>query len=111
MVGGVWEHVMANYNNKLGNSGFTKMPNSKYYDLFTDSNFDTACGSTICYGQALIETKKWYNDMTEFLSDNQQWLGRGGRSINRIDAGIFSTGYTNGRSGINYYGFRTTLVN
>ena len=35
MSGGAWEYVMGNYNGLIGSSGFSNMPDIKYYDKYT----------------------------------------------------------------------------
>ena len=39
MSGGALEYVMGNYNNTIGSSGFSTLPNAKYYDNYPASIF------------------------------------------------------------------------
>ena len=43
MSGGAWEFVMGNYNDMVGSSGFSAMPEAKYYDKYTSDSILTAC--------------------------------------------------------------------
>ena len=89
MSGGAWEYVMGNYNNTLEESGFNKMPESKYYDLYTTEDASTACNSGICYGQALSETAGWYTDIAHFLNSSP-WMLRSGLYSDYIGTGVFA---------------------
>ena len=89
MSGGAWEYVMGNYNNTLEESGFNKMPESKYYDLYTTEDASTACNSGICYGQALSETAGWYTDIARFLNSGP-WMFRSGLYSDYIGTGVFA---------------------
>ena len=89
MSGGAWEYVMGNYNNTIGSSEFSKMPESKYYDLYTTEDESTACNGEICYGHALSETPKWYADRADFVVNITPWMGRGGSYYNYTYAGVF----------------------
>ena len=62
MSGGAWEYVMGNYNDIVGNSGFSIMPNAKYYDKYTNPTVSTACNGGECLSHGLSETAGWYND-------------------------------------------------
>ena len=89
MSGGTSEYVMGNYNNTIKNSGFSAMPESKYYDLYTKFSASTACNSRICYGQALSETSGWYADYASFVGSGIPWVHRGGNYSNSTLAGVF----------------------
>ncbi len=75
-----------------------KIPESKYYDLYTSTNPDsidgnlsaTACNKGVCYGHALSETTGWYSDFQTFLSAKESWFNRGGRHDSEKFRGIFS---------------------
>ena len=110
MSGGSWERVMGNYNDTIGSSGFSAMPDSKYYDKYTTTDMLTACSGGICYGQSLSETNNWYSDTNVFVSSNSSWLLRGGRYIIDVGAGAFGYGDTSGGA-VSYYGFRMVMVN
>ena len=53
MSGGAWEYVMGNYNDTIGSSGFSSMPESKYYDKYTSDNVRQACNGEECLSHAL----------------------------------------------------------
>ena len=110
MSGGSWERVMGNYNDTIGSSGFSAMPDSKYYDKYTTTDMLTACSGGICYGQSLSETNNWYSDTNVFVSSSSSWLLRGGRYIIDVGAGAFGYGDTSGGA-VSYYGFRMVMVN
>ena len=110
MSGGSWERVMGNYNDTIGSSGFSAMPDSKYYDKYTTTDMLTACSGGICYGQSLSETNNWYSDTNVFVSSSSSWLLRGGRYIIDVGAGAFGYGDTSGGA-VSSYGFRMVMVN
>ena len=89
MSGGAWEYVMANYENKLGNSGFTALPDSNYYNLYTGSDLSKACGGSECLSHGLTETLHWYNDYTNVPTASAPWILRGAIKGDGIWAGIF----------------------
>ena len=72
------ETVMGNYNNLIGSSGFSTMPETQYYDLYTTTNLSTACNGGVCYGHALSETSTWYKDASVLISSSNPWIVRGG---------------------------------
>ena len=78
MSGGAWEYVMGNYNDVVGESGFTSMPESKYYDKYTSDNFNNACNGNECLSHGLSETAGWYNDYYNMIFANSVWFGRSG---------------------------------
>ncbi len=121
MSGGAWEYVMGvlsdGENPRSGydsssNSGFsgmdkdnghivgTSFPEVKYYDLYKSTEpsseegnlTKTACNLGICFGHALSETSKWYNDDIAFVSYNNPWVIRGGSRGGDLAAGIFYSG-------------------
>ena len=110
MVGGNYESVMgmlsdSNGNPRSGtsiteNSGFNgiiyddganniysdgiSFPESKYYDLYLESQFNgtentniSLCTLETCGGQALFETNKWYNAQNTFANLDGPWFRRG----------------------------------
>ena len=137
MAGGAIEAVMGVFANSDGqlwsgqatyaNSGFTGLvgesgtsysgtsfPESKYYDVYRASSgitIDklTACNGRICYGHALSETSNWYGDGTGFVSAVNSWATRGGAHWYDAGAGLFHSGYANGK-GDSVIGFRSSLV-
>ena len=118
MSGGAWEYVMGNYGNmKSSYSGFSYLPNAKYYDNYPASVFSGGSSSTnmkfctfeICGGHALNETANWYGDSISFVSSGFPWLARGNQSISESYAGAFSSGATAG-GGFSNYSWRAVLV-
>ena len=107
MSGGAWEYVMGNYNNTRGSSGFSTLPNSKYYDDYTTTNTLTACDGGICYGHALSETASWYSDYAIFVNSNGPWFKRGGYYGNGAYAGAFIWDISDG--GVGSGSFRLVL--
>lgn len=97
MVGGSWEYAFGNYNNLPGEySGFTTMPDGKYYDAYEASIFDgdyktnvNKCTFSTCYGHALNETNKWYGDNYVFVNTTNYFFARGGYVGSEAEAGIF----------------------
>ena len=109
MSGGSIEYVMGNYNNTIGSSGFTTLPDSKYYDKYTTTNSLTACNGGICYGHGLSEVSNWYGDFVAFVNDSYPWFGRGGGCDRGSNAGSF---YFNNYNGLAYndWAARSVLV-
>ena len=110
MSGGAYEYVMGNYNNTIGGSGFTTLPDSKYYDNYTTTNLLTACNGGICYGHGLSEVSNWYGDFAVFVSASKPWFLRGGFFDNGSYAGTFGfSNYGNGNA-YNNRAARSVLV-
>ena len=55
MSGGTWEYVMGIYNKNIKSSGFSTLPDNKYYNNYTATSYT---------GHAISETKGWYNDQS-----------------------------------------------
>jgi len=89
MSGGAWEYVMGTYNSTISSSGFSSLPDSKYYQTYT-----TLANSA--NGDALKEVAGWYNDYANFVSAVYPWFIRGGRYNDGANAGVFYFNYTNG---------------
>ena len=89
MSGGASEYVMGNYNNTIGDSGFTTLPDSKYYDNYTTTDSLTACNGGICYGHGLSEVSNWYRDSDLFVLGSSPWFLRGGYIVGS-NAGSFN---------------------
>lgn len=89
MSGGAWEYVMGNYNDIIGNSGFSMMPESKYYNKYTSNTLTLACNGNDCLSHALSETNGWYGDVGNMISDAHPWLMRGGYLGSGNIGGIF----------------------
>ena len=89
MSGGSFEYVMGVYNNIIRYSGFSSLPDSKYYNNYTSTNYT---------GHALTETKNWYSDIASFVESSPSWFMRGGRYSDSADAGVFSFSGSGGSS-------------
>ncbi len=110
MSGGASEYAMANYkydtrtDHYLANSGFTSLPDSKYYDGFTGTtstiNGSNACNGGTCYGYGLIETDAWYDDANTPLYSSWVFPVLGGYYTSGSSAsktnGIFAKGRQDG---------------
>ena len=94
MSGGSWEYVMGNYNDVAGQSGFTSMPEAKYYDRYTSDIASTACHGNQCISHALSETVGWYNDYHVMVNEERPWMLRGGSYPNLESVGIFNYDHT-----------------
>ncbi len=89
MSGGSFEYVMGVYNNIIRYSGFSSLPDSKYYNNYTSTNYT---------GHALTETARWYIDIASFVESGPSWFMRGGRYSDSADAGVFSFSGSGGSS-------------
>ena len=97
MSGGAWEYVMGNYNDMIGRSGFTIMPESKYYDKYTSDNVLTACNNSECLSHGMSEVSGWYNDSNTVVNESYQWsVHSGGYYSGDIRVGIFYFSYQTG---------------
>ena len=114
MSGGAYEYVMGNYNNTIGNSGFTTLPDNKYYDVYSSDVFTGTsttninfCTLATCGGHALNETAGWYSDSSRFVYSSSAWFRRGGY-YNSSASGIFYFYYHSGTN-VTSFSFRTCL--
>ena len=92
MSGGAWEYVMGNYNDMVGNSGLSTMPDLKYYNKYTSSIAAEACNGSECLSHGLSETASWYDDFKTMTTTAYPWLLRGGDYGYNASAGVFSFG-------------------
>ena len=69
MSGGAYEYVMGVYNKTIGYSGFSSLPDTKYYNNYTGSSYT---------GHALTETENWYRASADFVVSSYPWFKRGG---------------------------------
>ena len=90
MSGGAWEKVMGVYSNTISSSGFSSLPDTKYYNNYTGSSYT---------GHVLTETKNWYSDSANFVNSSGPWFVRGGSLITSTTAGVFSFIGNNGNPG------------
>ena len=115
MSGGAWEYVMGNYNDTIGNAGFSSMPEAKYYDKYTGANSN---GDFTKYhlGDATKETLKtkstggnaWYQDYSSSVESAYPWEIRGGYNDFGTGAGVFYF-YNSGGGKSNTLSFRVVL--
>ena len=89
MSGGAWDYVMGVNNKTISSSGFSSLPDTKYYNNYTGSSYT---------GHALTETAGWYSDIASFVNKSYPWFERGGYFISSTDAGVFSFGGSDGSS-------------
>ena len=101
MSGGAWEYVMGVYNKTIANSGFSSLPDSKYYNNYTGTSYT---------GHALTETKNWYSDYADFVFTSYPWFLRGGNYGDGASAGVFGFGINDGNS-YNSYSSRPVISN
>ena len=101
MSGGASEHVMGVYSNTISYSGFSSLPDTKYYNNYTGSFYT---------GHALTETSGWYSDNAGFVSTGGPWFLRGGRYSNSSYAGVFYFSYDYGVSNA-YFSSRLVISN
>ena len=90
MSGGAWEYVMGNYNDLLGDSGFSTMPDAKYYDKYTSDNVNIACNGNGCLSHGLSETAGWYNDYNDMINTTYPWPVHSGRYDSNVNSGLFA---------------------
>ena len=114
MSGGAYEYVMGNFANTIGHSGFTTLPDSKYYDVYSSNIFTGTsttninfCTLATCGGHALNETAGWYSDSSRFVYSSSAWFRRGGY-YNGSASGIFYFYYNSGTN-VTSFSFRTCL--
>ena len=80
---------MGVYNKTISNSGFSSLPDTKYYNNYTGSSYT---------GHALTETKNWYSDHADFVNSSGPWFVRGGTDYSSTNAGVFSFSFIDGSS-------------
>ena len=109
MSGGAYEYVMGFYGTAenipvLGSTGFTTIPDRKYYDLYINKTRDK-----ITIGDALFETRSWNRANDSFVSSTAIVFIRGGRCGDTYSAGKFYSYNGNGATSFNG-GFRVCLA-
>ena len=100
MSGGRYEYVMGVYNNSKSSSGFNSLPDSKYYNNYTTTEYQ---------GHALYGTKGWYYDGNDVLDTSKSWYARGGGYNSGATAGVFN--YYTYYGGAAYYSTRFVITN
>ena len=94
MSGGAWEYVMGNYNDIVGDSNFVSMPESKYYDKYTNSDIFSSCNGQLCLSHNLGETANWYNSAKGHVTETYPWMICGGY-YSQIDSSLFKVDASN----------------
>ena len=100
MAGDRYEYVMGVYNNAKSSSGFNSLPDSKYYNNYTTTEYQ---------GHALYATKGWYYDGNDVLDTSKSWYVRGGEYNSKLSAGVFN--YYTYYGGAAYYSTRFVITN
>jgi len=117
MSGGAFEYVMGVYSDlSYDNSGFSTLPESKYYNNYLSSQFTgeydtnmTLCTLETCGGHALNETAGWYGNTAYFVDFWGLWFKRGGvYSVGSV-AGAFFADYDDGHA-VDNNSWRSVLV-
>ena len=93
VTNGAYEYVMGVYTNTIGESGFSSLPDTKYYNNYTETSYTE---------HALTETKNWYSDSAGFVNSINPWFMRGGNYGNGTYAGVFYFSINDGNSYSNY---------
>ena len=93
MSGGSFEFVMGVYNKTIRYSGFSSLPDERYYNNYTTTSYK---------GHALNETAGWYSDIVIFVDSSFPWVMRGGSYFDSANAGVFSFYYDIGYSSSGY---------
>ena len=102
MSGGKHEYVMGVYNKTIGESGFSSLPDEKYYNNYTVTSYS---------GHALTETAGWYSDQADFVKSSHPWFMRGGGWDNDMAAGVFFFGFEYGGGGFDFFSSRLVISN
>ena len=84
MSGGAYDCVMGVFSNIIKHSGFSSLPDAKYYNNYTASSYANSPG------HALTETKEWYSDSDAHINSDNSWLVRGSWCGDNTYAGVFS---------------------
>ena len=92
MSGGAREYVMGVYNKTIRYSGFSSLPDEKYYNNYTVIGYS---------GHAVTETSEWYWDAAIYVESGYPWYSRGGMYTDSSGAGVFNFIQYNGGRGEN----------
>lgn len=71
MSGGAWEYVMGVYNSNVSSTGFSSLPESKYFDNYTSYSNEIV-------GDAVYETSSTSTGVTSWNSDYSYFVTPGG---------------------------------
>ena len=118
MSGGANEYVMGNYNDTISDSGFSSMPEAKYYDKYTGTDSESDF-TKYHLGDATKETVRaksgrrnaWYGDDSYSVYSSSPWVSRGAKYEYGTAAGVFYFGRTDASAGWGGYvnSFRCVL--
>ena len=118
MSGGANEYVMGNYNDTISDSGFSSMPEAKYYDKYTGTDSESDF-TKYHLGDATKETVRaksgrrnaWYGDDSYSVYSSSPWVSRGGKYDYGTAVGVFYFGRTDASAGWGGYvnSFRCVL--
>ena len=92
MSGGAREYVMGVYNKTIRYSGFSSLPDEKYYNNYTVIGYS---------GHSVTETSEWYWDAAIYVESGYPWYSRGGMYTDSSGAGVFNFIQYNGGRGEN----------
>ena len=106
---------MGIYNKTISASGFSSLPEDKYYNNYPNPPFNGnnntntgKCTLEYCGGHALNETYQWFGTTNNFINGNNSWFLRGGQ-YNTNSTTSMRFGYDSGRS-LNTYGAHYVLA-
>lgn len=89
MSGGNYEYVMGyNINGTIDKSGFTELPEEKYYDAYDSYSNINYVKSKL--GDAIKETIYWFNTKSFFVTTKTPWFRRGGSYKYSSEDSIFA---------------------
>lgn len=92
----------------LSNTTGLDYPNSKYYKLYTSTNWQS---NTSYLGEALGETRNWNSDSASFVNTSSSWFLRGGGHAGGValpGTGEFEFGSYTGKAVL--YSFRVVVL-
>ncbi len=92
LSGGHDEYVMGNFRNNIAKSGFEKMPEKKYYDVYEQKDL-----IKLENDHALSNTRGWFHDLHNYVNEDLPWLIRGGFYDCPKFAGVFGFGNKDGK--------------
>ena len=115
-----WCIGYSGFNGAVGSGEVTSgidFPPSKYYDLYFQSQFNGGivsnmmlCTIETCGGHALKETAQWYNDVPNFVNQEQPWFVRGSGHLDGALAGAFSSYNGSGGAPYDNLSWRSVLI-
>ena len=110
MSGGAFEYTMGNLEGTTVSDGFTKFPEQKYWDKYTETSGSGITSEKAIKGDATYETMKWYSDSFYFVSSTSPWFSRGGfNATSSGDAGLYYSSFNKGGTNPNS-SFRSVLI-